>query len=168
MPGSPSAWDDPDPDEKDHLERELRARVRVYQEKNPECESDAAAECAIRMKDRERADAVMRRWKRGEMADVLGGVFSAGPADSDVIDAEVVNLDSDSGSDDRWGSFFLFSIRVVFFYYLLPGFFVISVSMTFFFTQWMRSFRDHGNVFISFFPLGLGICDLYFLIPTDV
>lgn len=36
----------------------------------------------------------------------------------------------------------------MFFYYLLPGSFVISVSMTF--TQWMRSPRDHGNVFFLF------------------
>lgn len=59
----------------------------------------------------------------------------------------------DSGSDDRWGSsFFIFHSGCVFLNYLLPGFFVISVSMTF--TQWIRSPGDHGNVFIppfSFF-----------------
>lgn len=101
LPGSPGVWDRGDPNEDEDLDCEITARVRVFMEKNPECESQADAEYAIRLKDREKADAIMRKWKRGEMADVLGGAFPAEPTNPDVIDAEVVNLDSDGSPKEE-------------------------------------------------------------------
>lgn len=99
IPRNTMAWD-AEPNEKDNLRIELDARIRVYRDKNPECVSNAEAEHAIRLKDRERADAALRKLKRGGLADVLGGAFPAGSEDGSVLDAEVVTLE-DQPTDEE-------------------------------------------------------------------
>lgn len=107
VPTSTAAWD-ADPLQRERLDAELDARIRVYRVKNPDCVSDAEAEHAIRLKDAEKASEVLRKLKRGELADLVGGAFTSPSTteppppppmsspvvsgNEDVIDAEVVTL----------------------------------------------------------------------------
>lgn len=95
MPSSPGS-PDYDPAEKKTLRTELDARIRVYRKTHPDATDTGAGgvEYEIRVGDRARSVKFLHNIKRGDLAGMFGDLPADSGDDPDVIDAEVVDLDS--------------------------------------------------------------------------